>query len=134
MAEYDPKREEQRRKELNKILRRTHDENVEIAQSAQYLRKHDKALRNRLNRMQRRRMCLLTKQQRMESADAFGVTVNDTMTRKNNESDNALPFSLKRMPQQKTTYLHGTPHKSLGKISEATSPERASRIAPLKKD
>eukprot|EP01083_Nonionella_stella_P064503 168170_1 len=57
--EYDAKAEQHRRNELSKLLMRSHDENIEIAQTAEYYRKHNKLLRKKVNEMHRKKVQLM---------------------------------------------------------------------------
>ena len=53
---YDPEREEKRRNELSKLLRRSHDDNMEMAQCAESYRKQNQVLKRRVTEMQRKRI------------------------------------------------------------------------------
>lgn len=53
---YDPEREEKRRNELSKLLRRSHDDNMEMAQCAESYRKQNQMLKRRVTEMQRKRI------------------------------------------------------------------------------
>ena len=115
--EYNAKREEHRREQLEKLLMRSHDENIEISQSAQYYRKHSKLLRKRVSEMQQKRAALrkqskfICNRQQMtldavrHSDDSlpfgqyhgFGVTVHDTMAQREicGENEIKLPPQCK---------------------------------------
>jgi len=53
---YDAEREEKRREELSKLLRRSHDDNMEMAQCAESYRRQNQVLKRRVTEMQRRKM------------------------------------------------------------------------------
>merc|ERR1712129_362417 len=125
VGKYNEKSEDLRRQSLEKLLQRTHDCNASIAQSAEYFRKHDKSLRNRLHAMQckqrqlakqsaficqRRRQKQQSNEQEIEIDDAlpfaigschgFGCTMTDTMRHPNVQS-NTDNICLRKMAKIK---------------------------------
>merc|ERR1712154_640448 len=112
---YDAMREEQRRKELTKLFMRSHDENIEISQTAQYYRKHNKLLKKKVNELHQKKVELkkqslfimnrqqMTSQQISEMRQkedgqslpfgqyhGFGVTIHDMLVKKNKYNRNEI--------------------------------------------
>lgn len=103
---YDVMSEENRRNELSKLLRRSHDENIEISQTAIAYRKHEKLLKKKVNEMHKKRIQLekqkvfILHRQQMTTQEIEQKKIDNISSNTNHDNNNyssshhLLPFGL----------------------------------------
>ena len=101
--EYNPISEQKRRNELSKLLRRSHDENIEISQTAIAYRKHEKLLQKKVNEMNKNKFDLekqkvfIIHRQQMTTQQIEEMKADNISSMDNNNissSHNSLPYGL----------------------------------------